>query len=659
MAFSLLATLLESSILSLDELPSSITNCRKLALSGAIWLKDHFPKDAADVFIRWKSLFTELRATLIRLGLRDCYREAFQAIESHAAKGDEEEIQRHQVQSVFQAEERKFLQKFSLTAIKALYRQDYDSVAQALQDSDVAIDYTFKIYNPEHQNPPQSQACVVVILPQKPPMIISISDKLVYDQLQKWPQAIYKLWYSQEEDFKQITMSLSDILFPDPIRKIILDPVVTRVFISPDADLMCFPIDQLPINDSDGSCFPLYERVSVSILSSPRELLRDSTVMKLRDSSRLGTAASEKSDLSSLKEKEANSAPDGQARLTQAKINEHIQGSSQNSCTSITDLSAGCSLKEEEANSAPDGEARLTQAKISEHIQEPSQNSCTELSAGCKLAEEIAQLQLTRECFIVANPDYKLESVGQPSSSWKQWLGSFSALLGSAGQSEGRTICELMDSQKEAETVHRILSESPILVVQPPLTQKEATISAILELKSPHILHLATHGYTSKQESIHYHGNFWTDESSGILLAGAQTFLDKKFEKMDVRAGTGHMNSIAMCGMQLEGTGLVYISACNSSVGSRPSQEMPASITHALRAAGTQTVISTLWIVSDTEATEFAAYFYEHLMTHPESSPSEALSYAKALMKQKGHSMFHWGSYVCHGVDYPLMLSKQ
>lgn len=437
-------------------------------------------------------------------------------------------------------------------------------------------------------------------------MIFSISNKLVYDLLQKWPQAIYKLWYSQEEEFKQITKSLSDILFPDPVQRILLDPVVTRVFISPDADLMCFPIDQLPISDSDGSCLPLYERVSVSILSSPRELLRDLTVMKLRDSSQDSTVDSRNSDQSSSKEGEMkNPAPDGEAKQAQA-----------------------------------------TDPKADLH----------------KLAKKVAKLHLTesgRDCFIVANPDYKLESVGQSSSSWKQWLGSFSALLGSAGQSEGCTILKLTDSQKEAERVHRILSQSSILVVHPPLTQKEATISTMLEFKSPHILHLATHGYTSKQESIHYHGNFWTDESSGILLAGAQTFLDKDFEKIDIRAGTGHMNSIAMCGMQLEGTRLVYVSTCDSSVGSRPSQEMPASITHALRAAGAQTVISTLWIISDTEATEFATYFYEQLMARPDSSPSEALSYAKALMKQKGHLMFHWGAFVCHGVDYPLMLPKQ
>ena len=295
----------------------------------------------------------------------------------------------------------------------------------------------------------------------------------------------------------------------------------------------------------------------------------------------------------------------------------------------------------------------------------PSANdhSCTSTSMAeqvYNLTENVAKLQLTKsslECFIVANPDYRHECTDTQTSSspsWKLWLESFAGLLGSAAQSECHRIPELKGSQSEAEVVHRILGTNPSFNVHPLLTQKEATISAVLSLKSPHVLHIATHGYTSKQESTQYHGNFWADESSGILLAGAQTFLDKKFEKMDVKAGTGHMSSIAMCGMQLEQTRLAFVSACVSSVGSRPIQEMPDSITQALRAAGAQTIISTLWIVTDSEATEFVTYFYDCLMNSPKCRPSEAVSYAKAMMKQNGRSMFHWGAYVCHGLDNPV-----
>ena len=617
MTLSLLATVLERNTLSLDQLPSSSSICRQLVLSGAIWLKDDFPNDAADAFIRWKSFFTELRAILIRLGLRDCYREAFKSVETIASKGDGTE--RQQVQKSFQVTERQFFQKFSLSVIKAMYSHSYSSVAEALTESDVAIDYTFKIYNPEHHNPPQPQACMVVISFKKPPLVISISDELVYNLLQKWPSAIYKLWQSQEDEFKQISKLLSDILFPQPVRKVLLDPLIKRVFISPDADLMCFPIDQLPLHDDDdGSTLPLFERVSVSILSSPRELLRDETVKMLQDSSVQSTQDSSAGNTSLQEEASTHGDVDDKARQDELCISENQDSK----CTSKP--------------------------------KSPNHTLTTDIGVAGKLTQEIANLQLVepkKKCFIVANPDFQLECTGQPSSTWKLWLGSFGSLLGSAGQSGCISIQELKGSEKEAEEVFRLLHGSQKFEVYPPITKKKATISAILNLKSPHILHLATHGYSSKQESVTYHGNFWSDESSGILLAGAQTFLDKKFDKLDVKAGTGHMNCIAICGMQLEGTQLVYVSACDSSVGSRPSQEMPASITHAIRAAGAQTVISTLWSVSDMEATEFATCFYEHLMTHPECHPSEALSYAKAVMRRQGQSMFYWGAYMCHGID--------
>lgn len=619
MTLSLLATILERNILSLDDLPSSINNCRQLTLSGALCLKDHFPKVAADVFIRWKSLFTELRATLIRLGLRDCYREAFQAIEHHAVKGDESE--RNKVHVEFQAQESHFFRKFSLYAIRALYSQDYDSVAQVLQKSDVAIDYTFKIYNPEHHNPPQCQACVMIITPQGPPMLIPISDSLVYDLLNRWPQAIYKLWQSQCTEFEQVTKSLSDVLFPEAVRKVLLNPLITRVFICPDSDLMCFPIDQLPLSDDDGSTLPLYERFSVSVLSSPRELLRDTTVKKLRELNHPNTGS------------------------TSTQENSHDEGTKKPTPIPV----------------ASGGQAKVQLRKNDSAKSEPEnsnqQDGTSSNLSSTSITEGVANLHLTessRDCFIIANPDYKLECTGQPVPSWKQWLGSFSNLLGYTEQSEGHTVQELKSSQAEAESVCRLLGMNQSFKVHPPISQKEATISTILSLKSPHLLHFATHGYTSKQESIPYHGNFWTDESSGILLAGAQTYLDRKFDKMDSKAGTGHMNSIAMCGMQLEETRFVFVSTCDSSVGSRPPQEMPASITHALRAAGAQTVISTLWPISDSEAAEFVSYFYKHLLTHQECRPSEALSFAKTVMKKSGHSMFHWGAYVCHGLDSPV-----
>jgi hypothetical protein len=599
MALALIATLMEGSVVSLDELPSSITNLRKLALSGAIWLKDHSPRDAADVFLHWKSLFTELRSILIRLGLGYSYREAFQAIEMHASKGITKEIP--QVLSTFQLQERQFLQKYSLPTIRALYSHNYDSISETLKAGDVAIDYTFNIYNPEHHNPPQSQACAIVIRPTKQPLLFSIHNQQVYDLLKKWPQAIYKMWYGQEEEFAEVSKALSDVLFPEPIRGVLLDPEITRVFISPDVDLMCFPVDQLPLKDSDGITLPLYERVSVSILSSPREMVREATVEQLRTSL-----------LSSVK----------------------------------ADTGAGKIPKEAMVD------ATGPQNPVSVVEQETAgSNSCSDdLSKAVKLLSVRQKLQ----CYIIANPHFKLESSGTSMSSWKQWLGSFGELLGHTDTKGSSVIRELASTQQEADAVHQYLSSCSDFEVHPPITRGEATMSNVLSIESPHVIHLATHGYSSKQESTPYRGNFWTDESSGLLLAGAQTFRDGKFEKMSEKAGTGHMNSIALCGMQLEKTHLAFVSACDSSVGARPSQEMPNSVTQALRAAGALTVVATLWIVTDEEACEFVTCFYNYLTSHHRSRPSEALARAKTEMRQAGKSMFHWGGYVCQGLDHPL-----
>ncbi len=631
MALSLLATVIERNVLSLNELPASVTNCRQFALSGAIFLKDHFPEAAADVFIRWKSFFTELRAVLIQLGLRDNYRAAFQAIESQAmgsGDGDDES----DILKAFQAHESQLHQKYVLSTIRALYGQDYNAVSQVLAKSDVAIDYTFKIYNPEHRNPPESQACAVVIRPQEPPMLFLVEDKRVYELLQQWPQAIYKLWQSQAQEFDQVSKSLSDALFPDEVKKILLDPSVKRVFISPDADLMCFPIDQLPLTDDDNTTLPLFERLSVSILSSPRELVREKVIRKIK-------VTTEEPKIHARKEENGTLHPDEEVGTTKPQDDSHSPSP----------------LPQESASATKQPE--LQKNDLNKSASTSPEKEVSALRSG------IGKLQVHApglECYIIANPDYKHERPPEQkatsSSAWSKWLEAFRELLDPGIEAESQHIQELQGSQKEAEIVHRLLAASVQLKVHPPLVMKNALLSSVLNLKSPHVLHIATHGYCSKQESVRYHGNFWSDQSSGVLLAGAQTFRERKFDKMDVKAGTGHMNAIAACGMQLDDTRLVFVSACDSSVGARPMQEMPDSFTQALRAAGAETIISTLWTVTDTEASEFVSYFYDRLVNVPQCRPSEALGYAKVMMKHAGNSMFHWGAYVCQGLDNPLVL---
>lgn len=110
MLLSLIATVVSNGVLSLDELPGTVTNSREFVLSGAICLKDEFPVDSVDAFIRWKSLFTELRAVLIQVGLRNAYRSAFLSLEKYATQ--DPTLKNEPPIKKFKAIESQLLQKF-------------------------------------------------------------------------------------------------------------------------------------------------------------------------------------------------------------------------------------------------------------------------------------------------------------------------------------------------------------------------------------------------------------------------------------------------------------------------------------------------------------------------------------------------------------------
>ena len=611
MLLSLIATVTSKHVLSLDQLPSAVTNGRQFVLSGAIWLKDKFPEVAADAFIRWKSFFTELRALLIQLGLGNAYRAAFLSLERLALEGTSH--QKFQALEEFKVAEGQVLQKFILPVINAMYQQKVETVARVLEETDVVLDYTFNIYNPQYSNPPRSQAFGMALQPHGKPLLFSVDNQQVYKLLAQLPEATYKMWLSDSGTFDQVTKALSDLLFPPEIQKLLLETRVKTLFISPDVDLMCFPIDQLPLADASGTSKPLYERFSVTFVSSPRELIRKQTVASLRQASEVTTSHDELADGSALPGSEMTVEQMAQQTST---LDISNQSSAQSTSQMGSDAAAeGLPVKSATAATAP------------------------------------------AECFIVADPNFRheLPSDSGITSGLKSLLSYLDAFLGPATQPGDEIhVAELQASKTEADSVKLSLSANKKLTVHEPILGSEATISKLLNLDSPFVFHCATHGYAGKQVSTRYRGNFWTDNSSGILLAGATTFKRGEYSKIDPKAGTGHMNAIAACGLRLSGTRLVFISTCNSSVGSRPTQEMPNSFTQALRAAGADTVISTLWTIRDNDAAEFASYFYDCLVNKPHCRPSEAVSYAKQKMQSEGKSMFHWGAFVCNGVDISL-----
>jgi CHAT domain-containing protein len=172
----------------------------------------------------------------------------------------------------------------------------------------------------------------------------------------------------------------------------------------------------------------------------------------------------------------------------------------------------------------------------------------------------------------------------------------------------------LPGAEAEARSVAKLLGGDCVLRVGP--EAREAELKAAV---SPRVLHLATHGFfLSDQEfrrtnslpfgepgewgpvgRLPYVQNDWENPlvRCGIALAGANSKSEIRSPKSEIENGllTGLEASL----LNLQGTELVILSACDSGTGEVQIGEGVMSLRRAFRIAGAQTVLASHWKVSD------------------------------------------------------------
>jgi CHAT domain-containing protein len=106
---------------------------------------------------------------------------------------------------------------------------------------------------------------------------------------------------------------------------------------------------------------------------------------------------------------------------------------------------------------------------------------------------------------------------------------------------------------------------------------------------------------------------------SGVALAGANREL----------AGAGRdglLFALEAEGLNLDGTELVVLSACDTAKGDLDYSEGVFGLARALRTAGARNVLVTLWKLKDGAAHRFTVDFYKNWLTQKHSNPAKALS---------------------------------
>jgi len=225
----------------------------------------------------------------------------------------------------------------------------------------------------------------------------------------------------------------------------------------------------------------------------------------------------------------------------------------------------------------------------------------------------------------------------------------------------GGALAPLPGTQKEAESVSRLLEEQRWSVQL--YTQQNALEERIKQVQSPRVLHLATHGFfESDQERKQKNLAQGLGEErasgledpmlrSGLYLTGANRTLEGRTTAADIDDGV--LTAYEATQLNLQGTELVVLSACETGLGESQNGEGVFGLRRALQEAGAETVLMSMWSVPDQETQELMTLFYSKWLGGLDKHKAllqAQLEERETVRKRYGKDLpYYWGAFVLVG----------
>lgn len=212
---------------------------------------------------------------------------------------------------------------------------------------------------------------------------------------------------------------------------------------------------------------------------------------------------------------------------------------------------------------------------------------------------------------------------------------------------ESAWFAPLRGTALEAERIKTLFPEATVL------SRERATRRAISQLEAPRVLHIATHGFFV-HDSQHRIPNPLL--RSGLALTGAN-LRSPAGGAAGNDAGARHegiLTALEAANLDLWGTKLVTLSACDTGVGEIKNGEGVYGLRRAFFLAGAETLVMSLWPVSDYVTRELMTGYYTGLKQG--LGRGDALRQAKlAMIARRGRQHpFYWASFIQAGEWAPL-----
>ena len=192
---------------------------------------------------------------------------------------------------------------------------------------------------------------------------------------------------------------------------------------------------------------------------------------------------------------------------------------------------------------------------------------------------------------------------------------------------------DLPGTETEVSQIESILQKRNLDVIS--FKGAEALEENVKAVRSPSILHIATHGFFVDDQASAISPMI----RSGIVLAGVKNTEKQKTED-------GILTAYEATNLNLDGTDLVVLSACQTGLGEVRNGEGVYGLQRAIMVAGAHNLLMSLWKVDD-EATAFLmTSFYS--VWEGQNNPAEFREIQIRMRKKYPHP-FYWGAFVMLG----------
>jgi CHAT domain-containing protein/Tfp pilus assembly protein PilF len=271
----------------------------------------------------------------------------------------------------------------------------------------------------------------------------------------------------------------------------------------------------------------------------------------------------------------------------------------------------------------------------------------------------------SRSAVLVGNPRFNLDETKQLAAA--RTLEKREQQMLARGRrsrdQQGETLSPLPGTQAELEALQKLLEANRWQAEA--YSEEQALEEVVKRVRAPRILHLATHGFFLPDQAVE------PKESSvaigpatpsrredpmlrsGLFFAGAERTLAGRAPPADLDDGI--LTAYEATGLNLHGTELVVLSACQTGLGEVRNGEGVFGLRRALEVAGAQSILMSLWPVPDRETQELMTLFYENWLAG--KSKHDALRAAqqelRARVKERygADRPFFWGAFVLVGPE--------